>query len=389
MTRGTASSRGWLAALLWGLPAGQAAAEARYVKHPGGRAGFEWLRIPPLHKEAELFPVAADGAWGFIDAKGRVVVEPQYDAVRPFVGGAAAVRVGRKWGVIVANGRMLVEPTYDDAGIVSEGMLAVRKGALWSYLSAAQMAAAAKREGAPPDLDFRFEPLGDFHEGYAIAYLKRTPRGESVSVLTYLSKSLEAWAPGRMEPVTEFADGLAAVRLYQDGAWRPGISVVDASGRVVGERPEALMTLAFSQGLAAVDAEGGWGYIDTKGHWAVRPRYKAAGRHAAGLAAVSTGDKWGYIGRDGELAIPARYTKADGFSEGLAAVCEGTQEAPRCGFIDPQGRTVVALRYRSAWAFAGGVALVLTPAGEFKYIGKGGRDVHAPAFTQADLRRLE
>lgn len=52
-------------------------------------------------------------AWGFLDANGRVAIEPIFEAVRDFRHGLAAVQWQGKWGFIDQNGRMAVRPRYD------------------------------------------------------------------------------------------------------------------------------------------------------------------------------------------------------------------------------------------------------------------------------------
>ena len=51
-----------------------------------------------------------------------IVIAPQYEEVRPFEDGYAAVKLNGKWGYINENGEMVIEPRYDWAGYVSEGV---------------------------------------------------------------------------------------------------------------------------------------------------------------------------------------------------------------------------------------------------------------------------
>lgn len=372
------------AALLLMLLSAAARAETTYGRWRGGMTGYGWLSAPPVHRAAELFPVSADGLWGFIDARGRVALEPRFAAVRPFVNGAAAVRLGRKWGVVMADGRMAVEPAYDDAGVISDGMLAVRSGELWAFLSTGQLAQASKDGGRPPSSAARFEPVGDFHDGYAVAYMKRTEAGAPASHLALISKSLAAWAPGAMEPVTEFSEGLACVRFRELGTSTPGVFIIDASGRRLANLPEVLAARNFSGGLAPMHTKGGWGFVDRAGRWAVPPRFKDARPHSGGLAAVLLDGRWGFADAKGAMAVPARYSEVGDFQEGLASVCE-LPEGPgrRCGYIGPGGETAIGFKYSAAHGFVRGLALVLDGL-EFKYIDKKGRVVYTPAFTHSE-----
>ncbi|MBI2362145.1 MAG: WG repeat-containing protein [Elusimicrobia bacterium] len=368
------------AALLALLLSAPAWGETAYGRWRGGMTGYGWLSAPPVHRAAELFPVLVDGIWGFIDARGRVAVEPRFSAVRPFVNGAAAVRVGRKWGVVMADGRMAVEPAYDDAGVISDGMLAVRSGELWAFLSTGQLGQAAKEDGRPPSAAARFEPMGDYHEGYAVAYVKRTEDGAPASHLALVSKSLAAWAPGVMEPVTEFSEGLACVRFREQGTSTPGVFIIDSSGRRLANLPEVLAARNFSGGRAPMHTKGGWGFVDRAGRWAVPPRFTDARPHSGGLAAVMLDGRWGFADAKGAMAVPARYSEVGDFSDGLASVCEGPDGPERrCGYIVPGGEAVIPLKYPAAFVFVRGLALVLEGR-EYKYIDKKGRVVYTPAL---------
>ena len=59
--------------------------------------------------------VQKDGKWGFIDADGKEVIEPQYEDARSFSNGYAAVQKDGKWGFINQDNEMVIEPEFDDA----------------------------------------------------------------------------------------------------------------------------------------------------------------------------------------------------------------------------------------------------------------------------------
>ena len=83
------------------------------------------------------------GKWGFIDKQGKMVIDPQFDAVRPFANGLAVVRIGDdktgKWGFIDPQGKFVINPQFDDAGSFSGGLAAVytgdRETGKWGYIS--------------------------------------------------------------------------------------------------------------------------------------------------------------------------------------------------------------------------------------------------------------
>lgn len=60
-----------------------------------------------------LAPVRKQRKWGYVDAAGAFVIEPQFDEAHPFSEGLAAVLVGKKWGYIDRTGRLVIKPKYD------------------------------------------------------------------------------------------------------------------------------------------------------------------------------------------------------------------------------------------------------------------------------------
>ena len=57
--------------------------------------------------------------WGFLDIKGKIVIEDEYDHARDFSEGLAAVNKSGKWGYINSNGEIVVPFQYRSAGAFS------------------------------------------------------------------------------------------------------------------------------------------------------------------------------------------------------------------------------------------------------------------------------
>src|SRR6266850_1263365 len=63
--------------------------------------------------DAGLFRVQQGGHWGYIDKKGQVVINPQFDAAFPFSDGQAGVVLGGKWGLIDKTGKYVLKPQFE------------------------------------------------------------------------------------------------------------------------------------------------------------------------------------------------------------------------------------------------------------------------------------
>ncbi len=71
-------------------------------------------------------PEGAEPKWGYIDATGRWVIQPQFTGALSFTEGLAAVDTGNDqrpaWGYIDKNGNMVIEAKFEAAGMFSEGV---------------------------------------------------------------------------------------------------------------------------------------------------------------------------------------------------------------------------------------------------------------------------
>ncbi|HMP50939.1 MAG TPA: WG repeat-containing protein, partial [Candidatus Melainabacteria bacterium] len=123
-----------------------------------------------------------------------------------------------------------------------------------------------------------------------------------------------------------FSEGLAPVKT--DAGW----GYLDRSGKVVLEGFDEAGV--FSEGLAAVkipsngplvekfgnDSAALWGFIDSTGNFVIKPQFQDAGPFREGLSAVASGGKYGFIDRDGTFEIKPQFDLACNFSGNRAAI---------------------------------------------------------------------
>lgn len=94
------------------------------------------------------------------------------------------------------------------------------------------------------------------------------------------------------------------------------------SGQVMEE--VFLRVKPFSEGMAAVRSEAGWGYINEEGKLQIPCRFQIANDFSEGLAAVNLNKKWGYVDKSGKLLVDAVFDSASHFENGLARVRSGS-----------------------------------------------------------------
>jgi WG containing repeat len=194
------------------------------------------------------------------------------------------------------------------------------------------------------------------------------------------------------------ADGAIACVANQCGLLgRDGSFVTTTWNRYSRPFPEN-----YSEGLAAANKDGHWGYLDrarnivipfkfryagqfdhgmaraseddrffftNKEGARITPEFEGAFDFREGLAAVTVGKNVGYIRRDGTFALPPLHQSASGidFSEGLAAV----RVNGKVGFMDNTGNVVIEPKYDDVYPFSDGRAPVEL-RGKWGYVDKRG-----------------
>ena len=111
---------------------------------------------------------------------------------------------------------------------------------------------------------------------------------------------------------------------------------VDSEGKILfGKQFDHVYS--FSEGLAAVEQNGKWGFINTKGE-VVPCFYNLPGDFSEGLARIRQNRKYGFINTKGEVVVPCVYDDAWSFSEGLAKV----EQDGKWSIINAKGEVIVA-----------------------------------------------
>lgn len=283
--------------------------------------------VPPRYESVTDFSegmasVRLDGRWGFIDRTGREVVAPQYDSVYAFHDGLAVIRTDDGVGFIDKSGRIVVSPRYLDAMPFSEGMAAVYNDG-WGFVDTTGREVVAPQYGNP----FSNSVDGTlFSEGLAVVYQNRKAG--------FIDKTGKLVIPIQFDYAEDFHEGLAAFRkdkkwgfIDQTGkeviapqydrirAFQEGFATVDKDGKAgfidkTGQevvKPQYKYAYeGFHEGLAWVSNGDKDGFIDKSGNEIIPLQYHEAKNFSEGLAAVNMHGRWGFIASP--LAAPATAT---------------------------------------------------------------------------------
>ena len=74
-----------------------------------------------------LFGARINGKYGYVDADGRIVIEPQFEEVRKFSEGVAGIKRDNLWGFIGLNGEVLIAPQFEEVGDFFRGLSIVKQ----------------------------------------------------------------------------------------------------------------------------------------------------------------------------------------------------------------------------------------------------------------------
>jgi hypothetical protein len=235
-----------------------------------------------------------NAACGYVDARGRTVIAPQYDWADKFAGDRARVARADKLGFIDPSGRAVVPLKYDLAG--------------------------------------------PFRLGFAEVFV-----GDRVGLID--TSGDEVFAPqfGRIIPLSaeRFLVAPAPFRIA------PGFRLMDEPFAL--DRIEPLPP--------AESVTGTWGIMDRAGRWIVEPRFDHVAlfsRHDRQLFWAKRGTKWQLMRADGEAVTEALFDQVCPSQEGRARVVV----AWKWGLIDDEGRMVIEPTYDFIAPFRDGLAVV-------------------------------
>ena len=201
-----------------------------------------------VDREEEVLIIRQNGLIGYMGYDGTWLAEPQFDDVRNFSEGMAAVQVGGLFGYIDSNYAWVVSPMFDEANLFSGGMAAVKKDGLWGYVDAAGSLV----------IEPKFDEAGGFSGDYAVV---REGGRYGVIDRTGAFRCLPTY-----ERLSLFCDD---VFKTEDGSL-----VV-----LLGETAEYLSSQTYGRfesgknGLIKIEKNGLYGLINLRGDVVLKPKY--------------------------------------------------------------------------------------------------------------------
>ncbi len=280
--------------------------------------------------------------WGFIEPTGAVAIEPKFKSGGKFQNGFAAVDFGRPVGyfdnykaIIDRHGRAISSTLFLDPKPMVEGHSAVNK----PFRSFAHPNEMMPYDGDRSTYVNRFGHVmsqsysrcGDFC-GTVAAVVQEDP--PTVHYLT----------------TQELRNGMNGITAQngQHYVQNPGkrhIGLINKSGQYLKSIPGEVFgssdapMLDFSEDLLPVKKDGGVGFVNISGAFAIEPKFGSVrsfheSRCAASLLRSDKPNLWGFIDKKGKFIVPPIYSMVDDFHCGRARV---QRQSKQCGFISADG----------------------------------------------------
>lgn len=332
-----------------------------------------------IFKGSTYYPVKG-GKWGIIDAKGNVLIKPEYDELSNPINGVIYISKGGKFGFYNENMKPVLKPTYNFIGTFNnQGLCWVKNGSKFTknYLKGGKMS-VIDRTGKLI-IPLKFESVCSFTPSNDPAYSSMPIKALQMTPFTPM--------PDSEEPCLWFAS---------KGITKPG--VVDVNGKVL--LPEKKYDVIYmpTDGMLKFARMGDkksrtkkWGYfnIDTKKEiftdteyvfypfnngiskaarndsclyyfvdkdfHEISERYTKAGEFVEGYCVVGRGNKFGALDRNGKEVVPLEYDNVKtSFSEGLL----GAEKDGKWGFISPDNQIKIPFVYDKVGLYEKGFVTV-------------------------------
>lgn len=307
----------------------------------------------PCMENCQDYP---NGLWGFVNQNGELKIPPQFQAVQDFREGLAGARLNGKWGFVDKSGQIVVPFSLDTVYPFYEGRAGVKAGNVWFLIN---------KEGKNISSTL-YEDMRPFSEGFA-AVRKNGRWG-------YIRADGSVLVSPRFTDAGDFSEGYAVAEYNTRfqiidkngkitdtdqeydfvGNFKEGFAVTLKKGHfgfitpdgktffdnIFPKVPDLESYPEFSTGIAAVPIAGRWGFVDLNGKEMGR-NFDKCRNFRGELAPVRQGLLWGYMNRKGRIAIPLQYDDAQEMYLGVAVVKKGDYY----GLIDEKGQTVSPFKW--------------------------------------------
>ncbi len=341
----------------------------------------------PLTDNTKLWPApqfSKDGSSkiGYINAKGEWAIQPIYDLGATFSNGVAVVgrynedkdettyfyidkngnqkgsfeyagqhycglafatMDGDRWGFVDATAEWVIQPIYEDVYTFSDNLAKYYDTATenWGFID-------KKGDVVIPAMNLLgYDYVSSFSEGYA-RYTMYDDEGYGTD--GFIDKKGKIAINAQYDWAGSFSDGLALIEMND----RYGFINSKNETKISPIYDDA--DYFFENGLAPVEQNGKWGYINKKGDMKITPMFDYALPFCEGMAVIVMNDKVGVINTSGDIVVSPMYDDLVDddelgevsmyFHNGLLGVVQYTDNSTIYSYINKKGETVFSATYK-------------------------------------------
>lgn len=262
---------------------------------------FEYKEIGEINK-SHVAVKDEKGLWGFCNFEGEKIIPAAFQNYRFSPRGKFIVQKDGKWGIIDENGEVLLDYHYKNIQNYTEKNFHAYKVTTWNVKN-------LKNETI---LSLEMDSLrytGEKLYRYSLIGKKGLvdEKGKQVIGPDY-------------EEIANFKYGLAKVKKEKYGVITPAgkIIVHPLYDEVIVDSLHIRVKIVEKEGE---EYKSRWGLIDHKGNVLIKPKYSALSAYSEGMMAAMRADgTWGYVSPTGSTEIIFRYAFAEDFKNGIARV---------------------------------------------------------------------
>lgn len=247
----------------------------------------------------ELYRIQVGGKYGFINEKGKLIIDPQFNDVNFYFGdGICYAVLGEKKGLINTAGEFVVE------------------------------------------LDSTFGGVGYFSKGLALFYTTKGLWG-------IVNTSGEAFLPAIYKNIYRDRNN---GYIIEDTLGRHGY--INCHGDIV-VPCKYNDALGFTEGLMVVATGSKYGYVDTLGNWVIDTMYDDARIFGNGVARVKIGNQWHFIDHNGDLVFELLF---DDILTGFTCNRAFVKKDGKIEMINRKGQKIAEINADTMYGFNEGYA---------------------------------
>lgn len=319
-------------------------------------------KIPPSFEDAGAFyngraAVMKGKKYGLIDTKGELVVKAEYDKIEEYApDGKFTVSKGGRWGIIDGDGKTIIPIKYDYLSVIKNGVVIGGRVLTGKYFkgSICPFVLSEKSDtlflqydcsDMPSFLTVRKEKKGFTYphglplvqEGFAI-FDSPDWEGEGdfqQRSLVRISNQNPFWFDGlgQLSSRISIREGRVAITYKTEGEATTGRFLDTLQlGQGYGDYQDAFELYAegthpFFNGVAAVEQNGKWNFVDREG-WIISKTNLSTEEYRASppmyynglIGLFNSEDKAGYVDIEGNVVIPFQFEEYHPFEYDVTPV---------------------------------------------------------------------